>query len=159
MVRTRVGEGHGAEVVQVDFDPQKLSYNRLLDYFWSLHNPCASNQSRLYARVIMVHNQDQRTRAQASLAQQQRKRRQKITTLIEPMEFHLARNSDQKYFLRRSRKLFAEMSRHYPTAEGLLHSTAAARLNGYLGGNGTRAQLRKELPSLGLSESSQKQLR
>lgn len=158
MRRTRVGWANGAEVVQVDFDPQQLSYEKLLDVFWSLHNPCSSNNSRLYARLIMYHDNDQRTAAEASFKKQQEQRRQKVTTLLEPVTFQLAKTSDQKYYLRNSRALFAELSRHYPTDSGLLNSTAAARVNGYLGGNGSKGQLQRELPRLGISEQAAQRL-
>ncbi|MFZ0727385.1 MAG: hypothetical protein WAM61_16500 [Desulfobacterales bacterium] len=42
----------------------------------------------------------------------------------------------------------------YPTTEDFVNSTAAARVNGYLGGYGTSAELRSELSKLGLSDQA-----
>lgn len=153
IVRTRVGWGRGAEVVQVDFDPEILSYQVLLERFWGLHNPCANNGSRLYARLIMTHSAAQERLAQATLTQQEKKRGRKVTTLVEPVNFSLAQDSDQKYYLRNSGRPFTDLSRHFASFRNLVNSTAAARLNGYLAGRGSPGQRQKDLPLLGLSES------
>ncbi len=152
MIRTRVGWGRGAEVVQVDFDPEELSYQALLNHFWSLHNPCSNNGSRLYARLIMTHTPGQERIARASLAQQEKRRGRKVTTLIEPVRFSLAQDSDQKYHLRNSREAFREVSRHYPNFRQVIDSRAAARLNGFLAGRGSARQRQRELPLLGVSK-------
>ena len=50
------------------------------------------------------------------------------------------------------------MTRAYPRHRDLVDSTAAARLNGYVGGHGSREQLLKEIDDLGLSESGRETL-
>ena len=62
--------GH-AEVVQVHFDPTKLSYEKLLDYFWRLHDPTTLNRQGAdvgtqYRSAIYFHSDDQQTIAEAS---------------------------------------------------------------------------------------------
>ena len=56
--------GH-AEVVQVEFDPDKVAYEQLLEVFWNNHNPTTRNRQgpdvgSQYRSVIFVHDQDQR---------------------------------------------------------------------------------------------------
>ncbi len=51
-----------------------------------------------------------------------------------------------------------EFSEIYPAAEDLVDSTAAARVNGYLGGYGSLADLRADLSRLGLSPAGGKRL-
>jgi peptide-methionine (S)-S-oxide reductase len=46
----------------------------------------------------------------------------------------------------------------YPDERDFVNSTAAARVNGFLGGNGSRALLEKEIGSYGLSAKAQKEL-
>jgi len=63
--------GH-AEVVQVEFDPDKVAYEQLLEVFWNNHNPTTRNRQgpdvgSQYRSVIFVHDQDQRERAERSL--------------------------------------------------------------------------------------------
>jgi hypothetical protein len=53
----------------------------------------------------------------------------------------------------------AEFSAIYPDSVDFVNSTAAARVNGYLGGNGSLEQLEAELESFGLSADMQEHLR
>jgi peptide-methionine (S)-S-oxide reductase len=62
--------GH-AEVVQVTFDPAKISYEKLLDLFWKLHDPTTLNRQgndvgTQYRSVIFYHSDAQRVAAEAS---------------------------------------------------------------------------------------------
>ncbi|MGD9006281.1 MAG: hypothetical protein PVG41_00105 [Desulfobacteraceae bacterium] len=53
-------------------------------------------------------------------------------------------------------KLVRELQRIYPIKKDFVDSTAVARLNGYMGGYGTRVQRTKEIQQLGLSPEGQK---
>jgi peptide-methionine (S)-S-oxide reductase len=62
--------GH-AEVVQVTFDPAKISYEKLLEWFWKLHDPTMLNRQgndagTQYRSVIFTHDEAQRAAAEAS---------------------------------------------------------------------------------------------
>lgn len=62
--------GH-AEVVQVTFDPRRISYEKLLDTFWKLHDPTTLNQQggdwgTQYRSAIFYHSEAQRQAAEKS---------------------------------------------------------------------------------------------
>ena len=62
--------GH-AEVVQIKYDPSKISYKELLDIFWSLHNPTTLNRQGLdigtqYRSVVFFHTNEQENIAKKS---------------------------------------------------------------------------------------------
>ena len=70
--------GH-AEVVQVEYDPAKVSYEQLLEVFWANHNPTTLNSQgpdhgRQYRSAIFYHTPEQQTTATASRDKQQRQR-------------------------------------------------------------------------------------
>lgn len=168
MVRTRVGYAGGeqknptyhnlgdhTESFQIDYDPDRLSYSQLLDIFWTEHNPCARAGSRQYMSAVFYHDEGQRKLAVESKERVEKTQGRKVTTDILPLtKFYLAEDYHQKYRLRHAQRLLTELSGYYPDAAGLVNSTAAARINGYLGGNGTSAQLRGELAELGLSKEA-----
>jgi len=75
-----------------------------------------------------------------------------IYTEIVPYNgFYLAEDYHQKYYLRSYNLIINELTAIYPDVEDLVSSTAAARLNGYVGGYGDLATLRDNIGDLGLS--------
>lgn len=172
VVRTRVGYAGGArkhptyrslgdhtETVEVDYDPTHISFEELLEVFWASHNPGSQAWSRQYQNVIFTHNDDQKRLAAESKARVAAKMGSPVRTAILPAtEFTLAEDYHQKYYLRQAAGIFREVSRHYPNPGDLVTSRAAARLNGYVAGFGSPAQLQEELPMLGLSPEAGQQL-
>jgi peptide-methionine (S)-S-oxide reductase len=172
VIRTRVGYAGGttlnptyyrlgdhSETVQVDFDPGKVSYTQLLAAFWNGHDASADPYSRQYRSAIFYSSAKQKVQAEESLAQHQSLSLSKLFTSIEPLsKFYLAENYHQKYYLQQTPSLFVEMSEIYPNINSLTNSTAAARINGYIGGFGDPQVLQKEIGSLGLSEAGQQEL-
>jgi peptide methionine sulfoxide reductase MsrA len=142
--------GDHTETIQIDFDPTQISYQELLDVFWATHSPGPTSWSRQYRSVILVAGDAQRALAEASLAA-----RGEVSTTVEPLgPFTRAEDYHQKYTLRHWKPILAELKRAYPDERDLVDSTAAARLNGYLAGKGSPAQLERELASLGLSQAA-----
>jgi peptide-methionine (S)-S-oxide reductase len=170
VVRTRVGYAGGTstnptyynlgghtETVQVDYDPTKISYDELLDVFWKSHDPTVPAYSRQYQSIIFVHNEEQRRLANQSKQQEEAKLGSTVTTEIIPFSaFYPAEDYHQKYYLRQIQELMADFKAIYPDASKFTDSTAAARINGYIGGYGTAETLQKELASYGLSPTGNK---
>ncbi|MCB9877466.1 MAG: peptide-methionine (S)-S-oxide reductase [Planctomycetes bacterium] len=173
MLRTRVGYcggqkqnptyrdlGDHAETIEIDFDPKRITYERLLEVFWSSHNACRSPWSRQYMSAIFYHDAEQlaavhRTRLRCVDTPDA------IKTAIVPYEkFWLAEDYHQKYRLRHEPELAAELKARYGGDErAFVVSTAAARMNGWLDGYGDEAQLEREIGRLGLGDDAIARLR
>ena len=172
VVRTRVGYAGGTtpdptyrsigdhtESVQIDYDPAILSYADLLEVFWSEHRPTAPPHSRQYASRIFVTDQAERTDAEVSKRAVEGALGPVFTTVEPAARFYVAEDYHQKYRLRSERALFQELAAIYPDPAALRDSTAAARVNGYLDGHGTLAELEAEIDSFGLSGPAADRLR
>ncbi len=171
-MRTRVGYAGGkkanptyrsigdhAETIQIDYDPQQVNYETLLEVFWNSHSPTARSWSRQYASILFVHDAEQRAQAKASLKREEEKFGRKIFTEIADYSgFTLAEDYHQKYRLRNS-SLEREYLAIYPDLLDFVNSTAVTRVNGYLIGHGTPEQLESEIDTLGLSDVSKEKLR
>ena len=94
--------GH-TEVVQIEFDPKKVSYTQLLDLFWKNHNPTTPNRQgpdvgTQYRSVIFFHNTKQKEEALKSMKETQKNFKNKIVTLIiRAPVFHPAEEYHQNY--------------------------------------------------------------
>jgi hypothetical protein len=109
--------------------------------------------------IIFYHTEEQRQLAEASREREEAERDRTVYTEIEPAAvFTLAEDYHQKYALQREVSLLGELQRFYPSMEDLVDSTAAARINGYLDGYGSEAQLEAEIDQLGLSEAGRQLL-
>ncbi|WP_343225496.1 peptide-methionine (S)-S-oxide reductase MsrA [Luteolibacter pohnpeiensis] len=95
--------GH-AEVVQVVFDPKKISYERILAWYWDLHDPTTLNRQGndvgpQYRSVIFYHSPEQKKIAEASKAAAQKNFKDPIVTQIqEATDFYPAENYHQNYY-------------------------------------------------------------
>ena len=100
--------GH-AEVVEVTYDPDQVSYEQLLDVFWGKHNPTQLNRQGWdigdqYRSVIFFHDEDQRDTATRSKAHEQASWKAPIVTLVEPAQtFFEAEDYHQQYLEKRGR--------------------------------------------------------
>lgn len=144
--------GDHTETIQVDYDPGRISYSQLLDIFWQSHQPERRSWSRQYMHAVFYHDEDQRLQAEASRVALAEKIGDKVETKVMPLRsFTMAEDYHQKYLLKGHGELKGELVRIYPSHRDLVDSTAAARLNGYAGGHGNKAQLSREIARLGLS--------
>jgi len=100
--------GH-AEVVEVTYDPDQVSYGDLLGVFWGKHNPTQWNRQGWdigdqYRSVIFVHDEEQRAAAERSKQNEQAAYRKPIVTQIEPAPtFYEAEDYHQQYLEKRGR--------------------------------------------------------
>ena len=101
--------GH-AEVVEVEFDPEKISYERLLESFFSLHDPTTLNRQgpdwgTQYRSVIFFHSPQQEAEAKAKIEQltaEGRFKPRRIVTQVEPAQtFWRAEEYHQRYLEKR----------------------------------------------------------
>jgi peptide-methionine (S)-S-oxide reductase len=98
--------GH-AEVVQVEFDPSEVSYDDLLDTFWSVHDPTQVNRQgpdvgTQYRSVLFTHSPEQAQAASASRERAQARYEKPVATAIEPAaEFWRAEDYHQQYLVKR----------------------------------------------------------
>lgn len=97
--------GH-AEVVRVRFDPEKISFEDLLDIFWKCHNPTTPNQQgpdvgTQYRSVIFYHNDEQKHLSEKSkemLAKHRVFKKTIVTQILPAQTFYQAEDYHQKYF-------------------------------------------------------------
>lgn len=100
--------GH-AEVVQIIFDKEQISYEKLLEIFWSIHDPTQLNRQgpdigKQYRSVIFHHNETQKKIAEKSKKQIQKKYNRKIVTKItSASKFYPAEEYHQKYLQKQGR--------------------------------------------------------
>jgi len=172
VVRTRVGYSGGqkehptyrsigdhSETLQIDFDPSRISYQKLLDIFWHEHDPTHRAWSRQYKSAIFYHDETQQKLALETKAIEESRRNKKIQTEILPFgKFYLAEDYHQKYQLRRHRQLMTEFKAMYSRNIDFVNSTATARVNGYAGGHGKPEEITANIGSMGLSAAGQKRL-
>lgn len=94
--------GH-AEAVEVAFDPAQVSYERLLDVFWKIHDPTTLNRQgpdagTQYRSALFVRSEQQREEAQRSLSAEQQNHSQPIVTQIAgATAFYPAEEYHQRY--------------------------------------------------------------
>ena len=100
------GDTFHAEVVEVSFDPQKVSYAQLVEFFFKMHDPTQLNRQgpdygTQYRSVIFVHSAEQRKVAEEIILnlKQSKKYSQPIVTTIEDEKpFWKAEEYHQRYF-------------------------------------------------------------
>ncbi|HTD88016.1 MAG TPA: peptide-methionine (S)-S-oxide reductase MsrA [Candidatus Binatia bacterium] len=95
--------GH-AEVVQIEFDPAKITYDQILEIFWDIHDPTTLNRQgpdsgTQYRSVIYYHDEAQKKAAEKSKNVAQAKFGGKVVTEIQPLKkFYPAEDYHQDYF-------------------------------------------------------------
>ncbi len=102
--------------------------------------------------IIFYHSGEQQKAAEASRMIIEQKSGVKIyTEIIAFSDFYLAEDYHQKYYLQSEKTLANEIQAYYPDIFDFINSTAAARLNGIVGGYGEPTLLEEEFASYGLS--------
>ena len=96
--------GH-AEAILLEFNPKIVSYEKLLEIFWKIHDPTTINRQgpdvgSQYRSAIFYYNDEQRITALNSRDKEAKKYKNKIVTQIVKMkEFYPAEDYHQKYYL------------------------------------------------------------
>lgn len=102
--------GH-AEAVLVSFDPEQVSYQQLLEFFWKIHDPTTRNRQgpdvgTQYRSAIFTHTPEQAALAMdslASLAASGQLRRPVVTEILPATEFFPAEEYHQRYLEKHGR--------------------------------------------------------
>jgi len=100
--------GH-AEVVEVTYDDDEISYDDLLKVFWQKHDPTQLNRQGWdigdqYRSAVFFHDEEQRAAAERSKENEQSEYRKPIVTQIEPAPtFYEAEDYHQQYLEKRGR--------------------------------------------------------
>ena len=102
--------GH-AEVVQVEFDPDKVSYEELLELFWAIHDPTTLNRQgpdvgTQYRSAIYYHSPEQEASIKSAILimEESRKFENPIVTEIAPIDrFFMGEDYHQRYFEKQGR--------------------------------------------------------
>lgn len=169
VIRTRVGFTGGSkknptyrslgdhtETMEVDFDPDIISYSQLLALFWKNHSSTTKNHTQ-YMSAIFCHGTHQNSLAEESMKKEQENSARKIVTQIQKADtFYNAENYHQKYMLRQHSNLLKSLGLD---EEELITSHVAAKLNGYVAGNGSAAQFEKEQEHFGLNSDQRDYVR
>lgn len=100
--------GH-AEVVEVEYDPARVSYEDLLKVFWENHDPTTLNRQgpdvgTQYRSVIFFHSPEQQEAAETSkkvLEEGKRFRRPIVTQIVPATQFYRAEDYHQQYLEKR----------------------------------------------------------
>ena len=95
--------GH-AEVIQVEYDPKLISYEKILETFWDAHDPTTLNRQgndsgTQYRSIILYSSPAQKAAAEKSKAEAQKHFKSPITTEIVPLtKFYKAEGYHQDYY-------------------------------------------------------------
>ncbi|MEB3277706.1 MAG: peptide-methionine (S)-S-oxide reductase MsrA [Lyngbya sp.] len=97
--------GH-AEVVQLQYDPDRISYEKLLEVFWTIHDPTSYNRQgadrgEQYRSVIFYHTPEQEQSARRSkhkLQMSGRYEKEIVTQIQAAGEYYLAEAYHQQYY-------------------------------------------------------------
>lgn len=95
--------GH-AEVVRIEFDPERISLEELLDFFWEAHDPTTLNRQGAdvgpqYRSIILYADERQREAAERSMKRAESNFSDPIVTQLEPLEtFYPAEGYHQDYY-------------------------------------------------------------
>ena len=102
--------GH-AEAVEITFNPEIVSYKKLLEIFWKVHNPISLNRQGLdigtnYRSAIFYHDEKQKQEAIESVKNAQKMFKDKIVTKItKASEFYKAEEYHQNYLKKTGRNI------------------------------------------------------
>jgi peptide-methionine (S)-S-oxide reductase len=102
------GTTYHAEVVEITYDPAKISYDELLEVFWKSHDPTTLNkqgadEGTQYRSVIFYHSEDQKaiaTKHKEELNKTNAFGKPVVTTIEKAKPFYVAENYHQDYFIK-----------------------------------------------------------
>lgn len=161
VIRTRVGYAGGtakdptyrrmgdhSETVEIDFSPDIIRIEELLEVFWEHHNPVNINdyKGRQYRSLVLYRDEKQWDAIQRVIRQRKEQGKGEPQTEAAPYSgFYLAEDRHQKYYLKRYPDAMEKLSALYRDEKELVNSTLAARLNGLAKGYTNLERIRNEI--------------
>lgn len=109
------GETGHAEVIQITFDPEVVTYEALLDIFFQIHDPTTkdrqgADRGTQYRSIILTHDDAQREAAAAATRRQAKRWPDPIVTQVVPLKvFHEAEGYHQDYFKKNPDQAYCQM--------------------------------------------------
>lgn len=106
--------GH-AEVVQVEYDPEVIAYDELLEVFFATHDPTQVNRQgpdvgTQYRSIVLYHDDEQRGQAEAYIDALDEEYDDEVVTQLEPLEsFYRAEERHQDYFEKHPEDAYCQM--------------------------------------------------
>ena len=105
VVQTTVGYSSGAEVIEIEYDSEKTSYKKLLDFFFRIHNPTTLNQQgndrgTSYRSVIFYNDEQEKNEAlnYIDIVDKSKRWKNPVVTALEPfIKFTKAEEYHQNY--------------------------------------------------------------
>ena len=145
----------------MDFDPSVVSYGELVDLAFASHDPRWKAHKTQYASLVLAHDDEQLAVAHERAGARFGTTRRLACDTSRAAQAVLARRGLPPEVLPAERPgaLRPTSTRcSTGTRAAFRESTSAARVNGYVAGDGTRVQLAREIEFLGLSENSRARL-
>lgn len=137
--------------MQIDFAPEQISWEHVLELFWRGHQPQFESTSLQYRAAIWYADDRQLEIINASRERLERESGCATKTPILPAEaFWRAEDYHQKYGLQRHDRVMKTLREMYPEFDDFVDSTASARLNGFASGWGDRVLFSAEAESYGI---------
>lgn len=152
--------GDHTECFQVDFDPAEVTYEDLLELFWTTHDPTRPAWKTQYASLVLAHDDAQLATARKSAERFSAIVGRSVATRIDMVgRFWLAEDYHQKYYLRNDRVLMGDFRAMFGADDAaFVDSPAAARVNGFVAGDGSKRLLDGVIDDFGLSEAGRSEL-
>lgn len=152
--------GDHSETLQIDFDPNVIDYNEILEHFWYNHNPRRHGYGgRQYMSILLYSSEEQKEQALRKKEAFEKSEGMLIETEISPLrEFWLAEDYHQKYYLKRWASAAEAVMSLDEEHDDFVNATLAARLNGFVKGFGSIAAIKEEVQEWELPEEEKARL-
>lgn len=153
--------GDHTETVQIEFDPDILSFEEILHIFWANHTSTNRTEykDRQYMSLLFYHNDEQRQTIEQVRRELEMKRNEQIETEIQPFSvFTPAEERHQKYHLKRFKRAAEKLASVFTTPASFTDSTLTARLNGFVKEYTTLSQIEEEIRLWAISDSDKEEL-
>ncbi len=150
--------GFHSEVIEIDYDPSKISYEALATLFFESHNATSRPYYQRVKSLLFFRDETEKDIAQKIIEQQKKIAVQRgllVYTELKPYDvFYLAEPEHQLKALKAETSLYSELLEMFGDESKLQNSILGSKLNAFLYGFGDRSDIESVLNQSGLSEAS-----